>query len=95
MGRIRGPRHGRGGRKGRPGDFEKSSHALKASEIKIKSGRHRRPLDIHPLLSSSPLLDSRVLGTRYVFQPTSVFLPRGGGGRRRSGGDFSLIIKRR
>lgn len=89
MGRIRGPRHGRGGRKGRPGDFEKSSHALKASEIKIKSGRHRRPLDIHPLLSSSPLLDSRVLGTRYVF------LPRGGGGRRRSGGDFSLIIKRR
>lgn len=85
MGRVRGPRHGR---KGRAGDFEKSSHALKASEIKIKSGRH------HPLLSS-PLLDSRVLGTRYVFQPTSVFLPRGGGGGRRSGGDFSLIIKRR
>ena len=90
MGRVRGPRHGR---KGRAGDFEKSSHALKASEIKIKSGRHH-PLLSSPLLSS-PLLGGRVLGTRYVFQPTSVFLPRGGGGGRRSGGDFSLIIKRR
>lgn len=53
-------------------DFEKSSHALKASRIKIKSAA----LSIHPTTLSSPLL-SCVLGTRYVFHP------RGGRGRRR------------
>lgn len=60
-----------GGRKGGPRDFEKSSHALKASRIKIKSAA--LSIHHHPLLSS-PLL-SCVHGTRYVFHP------RGGRGR--------------
>lgn len=39
-----------GGRKGGPRDFEKSSHALKASRIKIKSAA--LSIHHHPLLSS-------------------------------------------